>query len=421
MNPLTEFDRRTFVKPPYRNIRSRCAISGMNPLSAHARVFLEIGPAVDRYLTEEGALAQAAGPDTIRISSRILHLPKAARQLVLAHECAHLEQLARPGDDPQRALEDEAWEAAAAWIQGRPYRIQGRGRGRLNAAAILDASAHPHAQAWYRLGQEEPIGNKSSIRVDTVHPIKGITFEAILDKMLELKGTTEFVIVSHGTKDGLMMPLLSGSKSGTDTATVGALAKDVERESQGPAGTARLPAISDENVAVLALLKDAQHVVRMRVKMNRIRALGPKHIAFRACNMGADNGDALKIFNQFFQAASVSAPKEDDSYGTFEPGTPLAMPELKKWANQKRLERYMVSITDNVAIGTRQEQGTIRYFIVCKPATKDAMAPWVKKHIFDGYKSGALVYHAIFRPTWDPQVNFVRDQEFKDAIVFVPR
>ena len=66
------------------------------------------GPAVDALLAGEGAFARAEAPGVVLLHSSFHRLPDRERRLVLLHELAHLEQLARPGNDPTRLLEPYA-------------------------------------------------------------------------------------------------------------------------------------------------------------------------------------------------------------------------------------------------------------------------------------------------------------------------
>ena len=86
---------------------------------------IRTGSGIDSFLAMEGALAQAVNLNTLLISSEVLRMSPFQRTLVILHELAHTEQLARPGNDPVRALEEEAWEAAHAWMEGQCFRIRG--------------------------------------------------------------------------------------------------------------------------------------------------------------------------------------------------------------------------------------------------------------------------------------------------------
>src|SRR5262249_49455834 len=57
-----------------------------------------------------GGACSAIDAQNILVSSRFYRPPVLCQELLLAHELAHLQQLARTGCDPVRALEDEAWE-----------------------------------------------------------------------------------------------------------------------------------------------------------------------------------------------------------------------------------------------------------------------------------------------------------------------
>jgi hypothetical protein len=378
------------------------------------------GQSVDKYLDSQGALAQAVDRNTILLGSTVFGMSLSDRRLVLLHEIAHSEQLAKPGNDPTRALEAEAWEAAHAWAAGRRYRIRGMARDRLNALAIIQGGpkGHPHAPLWYRSSPVEPIGGSSNITVKDVQILEKITLESILDTILANKGTTEILVVSHGSGSGLAIPIREGSTAGAERPVMVSLAADHPGEEVGFDGTKmKTPTISDKSVADLTMLPEPQ-VKALRTKMNQVRSMKLKHLAFRACNMGI-NKDTMQAFRDFFGAASLSAPTQFDSYAKFAPGIHAG---VEDWAKMKRKHGYHISIDGDVAFGIRSTETPIVYTIVAEAASKDAFKAWVKKHIVDGgWGSGGVVYHGMVAlhpasPT-APIVYFVRDTDFVSRIV----
>ncbi len=75
------------------------------------------GPAVDSVLASCGALAAAVNSTTILVSSRLAAQPVPKQDELLAKELALACQFARPGDDPEELLEDEAFAAAHALLR----------------------------------------------------------------------------------------------------------------------------------------------------------------------------------------------------------------------------------------------------------------------------------------------------------------
>jgi hypothetical protein len=383
---------------------------------------IRVGPAVDSYLQSQGALAQAVDRETVLASSSVLDMSSFDRRVILLHELAHVQQMATPGNDPVRALEAEAWEAAYAWLEGRPFRIRGRARAPLNAIAIIQGGAkgHPHAPAWYQASPVEPIGNKSTIKVEGTTLLESINLEAILDQIISSKAT-EVVIVCHGDGSGLAIPLRQGATVGAVKEAITILSADRRGEEEPElAGGAKTvtPARSDEDASVVTKLREPE-VKTLRAKMNQVRGMKLKHVAFRACNMGISPRETMKTFRSFFGAASVSAPTEFDSYGRF---SPSIGGDQEAWARSKKRDHFEVSVSGRVAFGTRDKANPVEYDIVANAASRDLFRAWVSEHVGDGaWGANGLVYHGVkvrhrASPT-APTVYFVRDIEFILSIV----
>jgi hypothetical protein len=381
------------------------------------------GPGVDAYLFTQGALAQAVDRDTILVSSKVLGMSPLDQRLILLHERAHLEQLATPGDDPVRALEAEAWEAAHACVNGRGYRIRGRARGPLNATAIVQGGkeGHPHAPPWYRSNPVEPIGNKSTISVKDTVLFETVSLESVFDQMIAAKGEKEFVLVSHGSGAGLDLPLMVGATGGAERDVMWVLAADRPGEDVGFDGTKiKTPKKSDKDVADLTRLSESQ-VATLRAKMNQVRGMNLKHVAFRACNMGISK-ETMLSFRAVLGAASVSAPILFDSYGTF---SPTILGDLDAWVKSKRKLGFQVSVDGQVGFGTRNSDQSRVYAIVSAAVSKDAFTAWIKKHIADGaWGSNGVIFHGMkvlhVLGKDAPSVYFVRDADFVSNIVYQP-
>jgi len=378
---------------------------------------IRCGPAEDDYLSKEGAIAQAINRNTLVLHSSLFSISASDQFLILLHELAHLVQLANPGNDPVRALEDEAWEAAHAWMNGKVYRVRGKARKRLNALAIIQGGdrGHPSAPPWYKSNPVEPLGNGSTITVKDTEVIKDMTFEAVLDVIIKKK-QSEIVIVCHGWSEGLALPLMAGGATagGAQKQQIFPLSADGNLKSEGGV---KAPVRSDKDVGDLAHLSE-EKVKTLRGKMNQIRGLALSHVAFRSCDMGQDS-DSLQAFRNFFGAKSVSAPKLFDSYGEF---TALIGTNVPDWAKGKRQkEGFRIAIDQGVAFGTKRTDSPTAYKIICRAPDKKTLASWVKTHISDLAGSDSVVYHGMMdlgvaNPE-APYIYFVRDKSFVSNIV----
>jgi hypothetical protein len=289
----------------------------------------------------------------------------------------------------------------------------------MGAIAIVQGGpeGHPHAPLWYGSNPVEPIGDKSSLTVKDTTLFETITLDSVLDHILASKAY-EIVIVCHGGGSGLDLPLLPGAAAGAEVRIIFPLSADVSREETGIGGVkTKTPIRSDKDVADTAMLTESQ-VKALRAKMNQIRKLKLKHVAFRACTMGI-NKDTLEAFRNFFGAASVSAPTQFDSYGTFRPSIGA---DLNGWAKSMRKSGYQISVEGAVAFGTKDTSNARVYKIECRATSEDEFSAWVKKHITDGgWKTNGVVFHGmkLLHPAnrTSPTIAFVRDATFIASIV----
>ena len=393
--------------------------------SARKTGTVRFGQRVEEYLNAQGVLAQTVDRYTCLVSSAVMRMSSRERRLVLLHELAHMEQLARPGDDPVRPLEEEAWEAAHSWMAGRRHRIRGRARGRLNALAVIQGGKkmHPFAPPWYQTSPAEPLGNGTSISVGDMTIQEDMTLESILDAVIGSKKATEILLVAHGDGSGLAIPLVAGGRGGAETRLLLPLLADHQEEEEESIGGAKImsPIITDKAVADLTMLTE-QQVKALRAKMNQVKSMKLKHVAFRACSMGIKKDPTMKAFRRFFGAESVSAPTEFDTYGNF---SPSIGPDVEGWARSKRKDGFHISIDGDVAFGTRFTDSPIKYDIVARAESKDVFGAWVKKHVADGAwgHSGGVTYHGMkaLHPAGpkSPSVYFIRDDAFVSRLVFV--
>ena len=299
--------------------------------SHHGDVAIRWGALIDGYLASEGAIAQAVDCSTILVGSAAFGMNFSGLRLLLLHELAHVYQLARPGNDPVPSLEYEAWEAAHAWAAGRPYRIRGRARHRMNALAIIQGGdrGHPSAPPWYRASPAEPIGNKSKIVVTDVVVQRAMTLESIMDTIIE-RNQKQVVIVCHGSPEGLAIPFVLGSSVGAESSNISRLSADRVLKNRDGNNT---PITPDDGMSHQI---SQERIKSLRVKMNQVRGIGLDHVAFRNCDMGKSL-DTLDGFRLLFGAQSLSAPKLTDSYGTF---TPVINKDIKPWVDARRRDGF---------------------------------------------------------------------------------
>jgi hypothetical protein len=290
----------------------------------------------------------------------------------------------------------------------------------MSGVAIIQGGpkGHPHAPLWYGSNPVEPIGNKSTISVTDTKLLETVSLEAFFDQIIAAKAS-EVVIVNHGDGSGLAVPLQKGSTAGAQREVMFSLGADVSREEIGIGGAKmKTPVKSDKDVADLTRLTEPQ-VKALRAKMNQVRALKMQHVAFRACSMGLHE-DTLEAFRNVFGCASVSAPKEFDSYGTFRPSIGA---DLEGWAKSMRKRGFQIAIDGQVAFGTKPTDSPIVYSIESRAPDDDTFSAWVKKHITDGeWKTNGVVFHGmkLLHPTsaTSPTVAFVRDSSFVSRLVY---
>src|SRR5262249_15375623 len=153
-----------------------------------------------------------------------------------------------------------------------------------------------------------------------VDVIPAPTMEVILDRIIASKGAREVLIVCHGTMESLDIPITAGTVAKATEANIRSLANDQDREERGPNNERiKKPAISDQGVIDNTEMTVIQQVRSIRIKMNVVRAMKLKHVAFRACNLGSAPVEALQAFRDFFGAMSISAPRDYDSYAKIYP------------------------------------------------------------------------------------------------------
>ncbi|MBC7911119.1 MAG: DUF4157 domain-containing protein, partial [Pyrinomonadaceae bacterium] len=168
---------------------------------AHVRA--HAGPEADCRLAALGVLALAVNEETIFFSERLREMSETAQLAIVGHELAHTVQLARGGSDSREALEAEAWRAAWAALRGERCEIRCGARQESPLAAValvMDA----HGSNYFKI-----FDTLASLKVTIIELIKPLTYEKMLDIMLDTKMAKEkdFVIQAHGTQFGFLIPI----------------------------------------------------------------------------------------------------------------------------------------------------------------------------------------------------------------------
>ena len=383
---------------------------------------IHVGACIDRYLEAHGALAQAYDRQTVLASSRISSLCRLDKRLLVLHELAHLQQLATPGSDPERALEEEAWEAAHAWAEGRRFRIRGRACARLNATAIIQGgkTGHPDAPPWYVGNPLEPVGGQNTIEIKKTVVLEKLSIDSVVDQIIA-SNQSEILIVNHGSQDGLMTTLFDDSTPLIAKDMISFLSMDKPSTAQdGIGGSYKLPVKSDSEVAIIAKTTESR-VVALRKKMNAVRAMKLQHVAFRACDMGADS-DTMQVYRSFLGAKSISAPTEFDTYGHFSIVS-IGSGDINQWARQKLKTGFNVWIDGGVALAISKHYTGVKYQIESIGSNRDANNRWIKTHISDHVDPNKVIFHGIKTTVMtqtDQNVFFVKDAGYKSRIASYP-
>jgi hypothetical protein len=307
------------------------------------------GPAVDHRLAAAGAAALTVDADTILLSTRLLGLPEPARLLAVGHELAHTLQLARGGSAAPEVLEAEAWQVARAALAGRrrPVRLGGTGALAIPAYAILLTEA---ANLYYKTCMKCS-SQKGQVYLDIAAGdrvvLKPMLFETLLDTMLAQEHHDSFVLFTHGTSDGMLMPLTASHvRDGKEFGTVQPrnhvlvtlmqadevlmdmkAAQDADPQTARQKWQALLRKIGAEPgtpgpEAVQRWLD--QRLAGLHMTETKLRALLDKRrqlkarqllrLEIRSCFIGS-NRYSLQVLRRFFGAKIVGAPTEFSGFG----------------------------------------------------------------------------------------------------------
>jgi hypothetical protein len=196
------------------------------------------------------------------------------------------------------------------------------------AIAFIDAAAHREAVHWYQSSPFETMGAYRA-QVTRAVPIAHITLEGLLDAILATPADAskrDVIVVGHALDIGLAMPLTSHGRAQARVDVIRMIGAD----SHAPGGIAA--AVSTREVGQVCGLPE-RAVESLRAKMNRVRALRPNSVSFRACNIGRW-ADTLRDYQRFFGCSRVTAPDLRDTYGRVD--SELQTSQLDRWLQHHR-------------------------------------------------------------------------------------
>jgi hypothetical protein len=307
------------------------------------------GPAVDRFLAAAGAGAMAVDADTVLLSAQLLGLPEPARRLAVGHELAHTLQLARGGTAARELLEAEAWQAARAALCGRPWPIRLGGVGPLAIRAyaiLLTEAANLYYQACMKCCVHWGLQYLDIAAGDRV-VLRPMIFEALLDTMLAQKEIRNFVLFTHGTYDGMLMPLTAAhDQAGKEFGTIqprshilitlmqiDEVLTDKQAAEKADPQTAKQkwqailrkigadPGMSGPeavqqwlDIRLSGLHLKEEQLRTLLKKRRKLLARQLQRLEIRSCFIGSKR-HSLQVLRRFFGAETVGAPTEFSAFG----------------------------------------------------------------------------------------------------------
>jgi hypothetical protein len=313
------------------------------------------GPTVDRHLAEVGASALAVDAKTVLLSARLLDCPEPVRRLAIGHELAHTVQLARGGSAAPALLEAEAWQAAQAALDGRRRSIRLGGAGPLAIPAfaiVLTEAANLYYKSCGKCSVSQGQAYLDIASGDRV-VLKPMIFETLLDTMIAQQNHRYFVLFTHGSYDGMLMPLTAShvqanKEFGTvqprshvllaliqadELLTDMKAAQDADAQSPnggrpkwqallrkigaepGSPGPDAVQRWLDLRLRDLHLTEKQLHT--LLDKRHQLQARQLKRIEIRSCFIGSKR-HSLHVLRRFFGAEVVGAPTEFSAFGNLD-------------------------------------------------------------------------------------------------------
>lgn len=176
------------------------------------------------------------------------------------------------------------------------------------AVAFID-STQPNAPEYYRKFQKEPVLPSETISVGSPICLSNMTTSILLENIINnVEKYNDILIVSHGTADGLSIPIHKNSEAKLQTNALDVLQNYESGKVNADDVAPRLYFSKPEFLQFWELVKKVRNL-----KINRVE--------LRCCLVGC-NVNTLEKLKSFFGSASCSAPTDLDVFGTINPGQP---------------------------------------------------------------------------------------------------
>jgi len=387
----------------------------------------------DRVLSSLGTLALTVNKRTVWLRSELSECSEGIFRLILGHELAHTVQLNHSGNDSTGDLEVEAWKASICALQGKSYRINGRGEGPLAAAGLyMNTSAKDYFETFGINPLLVPKGKTAKI--------SPLTFESIVELMIDkFKDEDDFVMEVHGDPSGFGIEIAKGESASATTRVLATLPKIVGLRADLNAAGNDLPKLqkivkektldgnpvspSDPNnpsavasaiqqnkqkieaeitrLKSFAKVKDETIIARLVKKMDDLKNKQRNRIELRSCNMGHFPG-VMDFFRVLFNAKSLRAPTNFSAFGYFIPVAPRSKATYDRFV-QQHPKCFPYKLSGNSKFAFEYEPLPDAKANTPSAATSDAaVKDWIKKFLGDAAKIEAAKFPSHFLLTNPP-------------------
>lgn len=341
-------------------------------------------------------LATALDRCTVRVDPVVRHASPNLRFLILAHELAHTVQLARHGNDPEEALEREAWEAAASVWAGRRFVIRGAASRPLDAKAFVAANMAP-AIPYYQRFRQEPGTDRDVVVVDSVTQVESTAAGLFSTLRQGCRRGDTLLIVAHSSEHGVALRLVTGSQLGLNVDNVNRIMRVV----------LQAPAARAAGMAELArdARLDPQAASSLVGDIAAVRALGLTAVHFRGCNLGAWE-DTPRVFRELFGCSLVTGLNLRSAYAGMTPGVMTGTPQARSSRFNLVLRgrssaRTVVEGAAGQRFGYRYSLNLERHSLAFSQVVAEsaqATEGWIRRHFptpQPAYTSGRIPVHAL--------------------------
>jgi hypothetical protein len=170
--------------------------------------------------------------------------------------------------------------------------------------AFVLTAAEAHAAGYYGTFTAEPLQpDKELLGIDKPVSLAAGSDLRTLFSEIKKSGCKNALIVSHGSKDGLLIHLVSGAATELSADAADVMNKLID-------GT------TSRDTAEKQLSLEAKDLKALQKQIEDVRKQGIDKLVLRACNVGLNEG-ALAAFRKLFGSRSICAPNVRDTFGVF--------------------------------------------------------------------------------------------------------